>query len=211
MKPITSTLSKILAATLSSLILGGCPTPAPLGPAPMSQPVVQFSRQVSYGDTKAVETVTNEFGSTDLQMITEKMVGSLLENPVLTGRPTLTLSQVRNKTSEYLDTKSIMNSIQTQLVKSGKVRFVRSIDEMQAGVDELQRQNQSGLYKSAGKAKVGNMTAAKYSLEGEIVSIVKQTASTKDVFYKMTLKLYDVEEGSIEWQDEKEIRKTSRR
>ena len=55
------------------------------------------------------------------------------------------------------------------------------------------------------------MTAAKYSLEGEIVSIVKQNMNTKDVFYKMTLKVYDVEDGSIEWQDEKEIRKTSRR
>jgi penicillin-binding protein activator len=206
MNKITRTLT-ITCAALCGIVLGGCPMPPP----PLSQPTVQFTRQTSYGDTKAVETVTNEFGSTDLQMITEKMVGSMLENPVLTGRPTLTLSQVRNKTSEYIDTKSIMNSIQTQLVKSGKVRFVRSIDEMQAGVDELQRQNQSGLYKSQGKAKMGNMTAAKYSLEGEIVSIVKQTANTKDVFYKMTLKLYDVEEGSIEWQDEKEIRKTSRR
>ncbi len=188
----------------SSMLLAGCPTT-------LSQPTVKFSRQVSYGDAKAVETVTNEFGSTDLQMIAEKMVGSLLEDPVLANRPTLTLSAVRNKTSEYIDTKSIMNSIQTALVKSRKVRFTRSADEMQAGVDELQRQNQSGLYKSAGRAKVGNMTAAKYSLEGEIVSIVKQSATTKDVFYKMTLKLYDVEEGSIEWQDEKEIRKTSAR
>lgn len=191
------------------MTLGGCAAPQPQ--PPLSQPVVRFTRQVSYGDSKAVETVTNEFGSTDLQLIAEKMVGSLLENPVLSGRPTVTLSQVRNKTSEYIDTKSIMNSIQTHLVKSGKVRFVRSIDEMQAGVDELQRQNQSGLYKKAGKAKMGNMTAAKYSLEGEIVSIVKQSSTTKDVFYKMTLKMYDVEEGAIEWQDEKEIRKTSRR
>jgi uncharacterized protein (TIGR02722 family) len=198
------------AAVLSILLLGGCPT-QPTQPGELSQPTVKFARQVSYGDSKSVETVTNEFGSTDLQMIAEKMVGSLLENPVLTGRPTVTLSQVRNKTSEYIDTKSIMNSIQTQLVKSGKVRFVRSIDEMQAGVDELQRQNQSGLYKNAGKAKMGNMTAAKYSLEGEIVSIVKQTANTKDVFYKMTLKMYDVEGGAIEWQDEQEIRKTSKR
>jgi PBP1b-binding outer membrane lipoprotein LpoB len=55
------------------------------------------------------------------------------------------------------------------------------------------------------------MAAAKYALEGEIVSIVKQNANTKDVFYKMTLKLYDVQEGTIEWQDEKEIRKTSKR
>jgi uncharacterized protein (TIGR02722 family) len=193
-------------ALCAALTLTGCPTNPPV-----SQPTVSFARQVSYGDSKAVETVTNEFGSTDLQMIAEKMVGSLLEDPVLTGRPTLTLSTVRNKTSEYIDTKAIMNSIQTALVKSRKVRFVRSNDEMQAGVDELQRQNQSGLYKAQGRAKVGNMTAAKYTLEGEIISIVKQSASTKDVFYKMTLKLYDVEEGSIEWQEEKEIRKTSRR
>ena len=55
------------------------------------------------------------------------------------------------------------------------------------------------------------MKGAKYSVEGELTSIVKQTAGTKDVFYKFTLKLYDVEEGTIEWQDEKEIRKTTKR
>ena len=97
------------------------------------------------------------------------------------------------------------------LVKSGKVRFVRSIKEMQSGVDELQRQNQSGLYKQNTTAKVGQMTAAKYQLEGELTSIVKQNNTTKDVFYKFTLKMFDVQEGTIEWQDEKEIRKTSKR
>lgn len=34
------------------------------------------SKNISYGDTKAVETVTNEFGSTDLQMIAESMTRS---------------------------------------------------------------------------------------------------------------------------------------
>lgn len=203
MKFSFSSTVNLLIASLSTLLLSGCPTV-------LSQPTVSFSRQVSYGDNKAVETVTNEFGSTDLQMIAEKMVGSLLEDPVLANRPTMTLSTVRNKTSEYIDTKSIMNTIQTALVKSRKVKFTRSNDEMQAGVDELQRQNQSGLYKSQGKAQIGKMSSAKYTLEGEIVSIVKQNTTTKDVFYKMTLKLYDVEDGSIEWQDEKEIRKTSK-
>ena len=55
------------------------------------------------------------------------------------------------------------------------------------------------------------MTAAKYQLEGELTSIVKQNANTKDVYYKFTLSLFDVEEGTVEWQDEKEIRKTSKR
>ena len=42
-------------------------------------PVIRFDRQVNYGDEKGVELVTNEFSSTDLQQIAEKMVGSLLE------------------------------------------------------------------------------------------------------------------------------------
>ena len=201
LNPQTRTLLGILATTL---LLAACETK-------VSSPVVRFDRQVNYGDSKAVELVTNEFGSTDLQLIAEKMTGSLLETPIFTGRPTVTISTVRNKTSEYIDTTNVMNSIQTALVKSGKVRFTRSISEMQAGVDELQRQNQSGLYKQGTTAKVGNMKGAKYSIEGELTSIVKQNNTTKDVIYKFTLKMYDVEEGTIEWQDEKEIRKTSKR
>ena len=183
----------------------------PPAPSVVSSPVIRLDRQVNYGDAKETELVTNEFGSSDLQLIAEKMVGSLLETGILQGRPTVTISTVKNKTSEYIDTTNVMNSIQTALVKSGKVRFVRSIKEMQAGVDELQRQNQSGLYKQSTTAKVGNMTAAKYSLEGELTSIVKRNMDTKDVYYKFTLKMFDVEEGAIEWQEEKEIRKTSRR
>lgn len=204
-----NTYALLLCATLT---LAGCPTnPVVPGSAEVSSPVVRFNRQVNYGDSKATELVTNEFGSSDLQMIAEKMVGSLLETGIFQGRPTVTISTVKNKTSEYIDTTNVMNSIQTALVKSGKVRFTRSIKEMQEGVDELQRQNQSGLYKKSTTAKVGNMAAAKYSLEGELTSIVKQSSSTKDVFYKFTLKMFDVEEGAIEWQDEKEIRKTSKR
>jgi hypothetical protein len=201
--PIMSRLIPCALLLCATLGLSACQV--------LSSPVVRLDRQVNYGDAKSVELVTNEFGSTDLQMIAEKMVGSLLETGIFQGRPTVTISTVKNKTSEYIDTTNVMNSIQTTLVKSGKVRFVRSIAEMQQGVDELQRQNQSGMYKQSSTAKIGKMTAAKYTLEGELTSIVKQSATTKDVFYKFTLKMIDVEEGSIEWQDEKEIRKTSKR
>ena len=209
-------ISKYVIVVMSCLgTLTACQQPKlppPFEPPP-SSPVIRFKfdREVNYGDVKGTELVTNEFGSSDLQMIAEKMVGSLLETGIFQGRPTVTISTVKNKTSEYIDTTNVMNSIQTSLVKSGKVKFVRSIKEMQDGVDELQRQNQSGLYKKSTTAKLGNMTAAKYSLEGELTSIVKQNSNTKDVFYKFTLKMFDVEEGAIEWQEEKEIRKTTKR
>lgn len=196
--------TRIVLSMVAVAVLAGCTTPR-------TQPVVRFERQVNYGDAKAVELVTNEFGSTDLQMIAEAMVSSLLETDVLQGRPTVTIATVRNKTSEYIDTTNVMNSIRTSLTKSGKVRFVANINEMQNQVDELNRQNQSGLYKNNSTAKIGRMTAAKYRLEGELTSIVKQNSNTKDVFYKFTLNLFDNEEGTLEWAEEKQIRKTSKR
>jgi len=60
-------------------------------------------------------------------------------------------------------------------------------------------------------AKTGNMIAARYRLEGSISSIVKRSNDYKDVFYKFSLQLIDVESGLAEWMDEKEIRKTTER
>ncbi len=165
-----------------------------------------------YGDSRAVETVTNEFGSTDLQMIAEDMTRSLLVHPVIANgnRPRVTISPVRNKTSEYIDTKSITDSIRAQLVKSGRARFVVDINEMSGQKAELDRQTDE-LYDQNKAKKKGKMLGADFRIDGEITSIVKQTKDVKDVFYKMSLQLVNIETGDIEWADEKEIRKTTKK
>lgn len=170
--------------------------------------------KISYGDAKAVETVTSGFGSTDLNKMAEAMTRSLLQTKSIsasTTAPVITLAEVKNKTSEYIDTRVITEKIRTQLTKSGQVRFAVSITEMQNQTDELKRQNQSGLYKEKGQAKIGNMQGAKYRIEGAISSIVKQNKSVKDIYYIFNLSLVDNESGLIEWADEKEIRKTELR
>lgn len=191
-------------ATSLALLTTGCVTNSP----------VVGGGNVEYGDAKAVELVTNEFGSSDLQAIAEAMTRSLLQSRVITGskgRPLITIADVKNKTSEYIDTASITDSIRTQLAKSGSVRFVTNINEMQNVTDELNRQSQSGLYKKKSAAKIGNMEAADFRLEGNITSIVKKSSSLKDIYYKFTLNLFDVESGVLEWSDDKEIRKTTKR
>ncbi|MDR0563692.1 MAG: penicillin-binding protein activator LpoB [Azoarcus sp.] len=166
---------------------------------------------VSYGDSKAVETVTTDLGSTDIQMTAEKMTESMLQTPLLQGiireRGLLMASPVANKTSEYFDTKLITDTILTQLQKNG-VRYVIAGDEMQNQVDELRRQNQTGLYDKKSTAKVGKMKGAEYRIDGSVSSIVKRNASMKDVYYKINLRLVEIESGIVEWSDEKEIRKT---
>ena len=65
---------------------------------------------VKYGDPGAVETITPEYGSTDLQTIAARMVDSLLVHPVLKDRPVIYVSRIRNKTSEHIDTEAITDN-----------------------------------------------------------------------------------------------------
>lgn len=166
-----------------------------------------------YGDAREVETVTNEFGSTDLQLLAESMTRSLLNTQLITqgNRPIVTIAEVRNKTNEYIDTREITNSMRSQLLKSGSVRFAVDIKDMETQIAELKRQGDKGLYDQNASKKAGNMVGAAYRLEGDLSSIVKQAKDIKDVYYKISLRLINVENGLIEWADEKDIRKTTRR
>ena len=192
MKP---TLFPLLPITLGLLTLA-CNTPV-----------------TSYGNAQTTETVNADFGSTDLQMIAETMVGSLLDADKIerdpaepTKAPLVAVARIVNNTSEHIDTKSITDKIRTSLIKSGKVRFLA----MDAQADlNAQYKHQAVMADSATAKTAGKQAGAKYILKGDITSIVKTQGRTKDVYYKFTLNLVDVESAVIEWADEKEIRKDS--
>lgn len=193
-----------LLAGIMLLALAGCQTTSP----------TTGTSGVSYGDAKAVETVTTDLGSTDIQMISEKMTQGLIQTPeiqtLIKKRQLLMASPVKNKTSEYFDTRLITDTVLTQLQKNG-VKYVIEGEDMQNQTDELMRQNQSGLYSKSKSVKMGKMHGAKYRLDDSISSIVKKTSDLKDVYYKMNLRLIEIETGIVEWSDEKEIRKSARR
>src|SRR5258706_16070099 len=81
--------------------------------------------KTSYGDARGVETLTNQFGSTDLQMIAEAMARSMQQAPsIASGNlPIVTVQEVRNKTSEYIDTRAITDTIRAELQRGGRGRF----------------------------------------------------------------------------------------
>jgi uncharacterized protein (TIGR02722 family) len=164
--------------------------------------------KVQYGDPTAVETLTVDFGSTDLQMIAEKMVQSLLSAPVIQekDRPVLQVASVKNKTNEHIDTKSVTDKIRTTLLNSNKVRFTAA-EARQEVLDELEYQRQSGYVDPETRKPVGKQVGTDYLLAGEISAIKKSRGNTRDSYYKINLNLIDLETGLIAWADEKEIRK----
>ena len=190
---------------LVSIILSmyGCATRSP-----------SVGGNVAYGDSKQVESLTNEFGLTDLQMMAETMTGSLLTSSLIansTAKPVITVQEIKNKTSEHINTKQITDKIKVKLGKSNSVTFARDANADAGAMSELQRQNQSGLYARNKTAKVGKAQGAQYLLYGDITSIVKRAGDIKNIDYTLTLQLDDIEQGVTVWSEEKEIRKTSER
>ncbi|WP_394130574.1 penicillin-binding protein activator LpoB [Shewanella maritima] len=171
--------------------------------------------KVQYGDASEVETVNENFGSTDLQAISAKMVDSMLTFPpvmMLTqnDRPIIFVDSIKNKTSEHIDTESVTDSISNKLLRSGKFRFI-DMTRVESVRKQLDYQNNSGMVDPTTAIQFGRQIGAQYMLYGNLSSIVKQEGSTTDVYYKMTMRLMDLETGLIEWSDEKEIRKAKTR
>lgn len=183
----------VIALLGLAVILGGC------------------SNKVSYGDAQAVETTTIDFGSTDLQTIAGEMVDSMMASGSVSyitreQRPIVFVERIKNKTSEHIDTESITDTISTKMLNSGKFRFV-DMDRVESVRDQLNFQNNDELVNQSSAIQFGKMVGAQYMLYGNLSSIVKKAGSDEDVYYKMTMRLMDLETGLIEWADETEIRK----
>lgn len=174
--------------------------------------MVAACSSVQYGDATAQETVNTDFGSTDLQLIANKMVDDMLVFPPVVQitkerRPVLFVDRIKNKTTEHIDLESVTDSIQTKLINSGKFRFVdmTAVEQIRK---QFEYQQESGFVDEQTAARMGRQIGAEYMLYGNMASIVKKDGSTKDVYYKFTLKMMHIESGIIEWAAEKEIRKT---
>lgn len=190
-------MNHALLILTGALLLGGC-----------------SSTTVSYGDATETETVTVDYGSSDLQAIADKMADSMLASPATSeitagGRPVMFMDSIRNKTSEHIDTEAITDTLRTKLLSSGKFRFV-DMSKVAAVKQQLEYQQSSGMVDPASMVRLGKQTGARYMVYGNLASIVKDNGKVKDVYYQMTMNLMDLENGELLWADQKEIRKQAK-
>ena len=173
----------IMAVVATSVLATGCAT---------------TGSAVSYGDAQAVETLTKDFGSTDLQVIAAKMVDDMLTFP-----PVVQMTQTRRPVI-------VLDTIQNKLINSGKFRFV-DMKSVNAMAEQLAYQKQSGMVNQATAVRTGGHIGAEFMLNGNLSSIVKNAGGKSDVYYKFTFKLQNLQTGIVEWTGEKEIRKAAKR
>ncbi len=173
--------------------------------------------QGEYSDPKKVEIIDDKFNESDVHSMMNVMITSALGRPWYeeykkgTGgkKPIVIVQDIENRTDEHIDTKALTEYMETELINSGKVRFLEKARRDQI-LAELEFQN-SGAVDNKSKKKTGNMTGADFLLAGSISSQVHTQGKIKTTSYMMQMKLINIETSEIQWTEKNDIKKKFKR
>lgn len=189
-----------LVALASAVLMSGCAS----------------TGNVSYADPQGVDTTSINFSSTDLQTTTQKMVTAMLSSPRVAritadgNRPILFFSDIRNETSEHINTNMLANTVSTELINSDKFDFT-DMSQVKQMREQMQYQSQSGMVDERTAIQMGNQIGAQYMLYGSIADMQARNANQQSQFYLITLKMIELKTGLVVWQDQQQIRKVETR
>ena len=146
------------------------------------------------------------YGSEDLHILTEKIVNRMLQDKLFNGEVVILVSDIQNRTDEHIDTREILDSIESAIIKSGRAKFVDG--KMRAKLaQELAYQKKSGYVNPRQRKQAGKQLAPQYMLDGYITAIKKKNTN----HYRLILKLHNIETGTIDWTNASSSDKRKRR
>jgi uncharacterized protein (TIGR02722 family) len=165
-----------------------------------------------YDDSERENLLNDSWSETDMQNAVKSMVQSMMAHPVIAKSntpPLVMVTQLQNKTSEHIDTQSVMDMVRVELMQSGRVEFIDK-EARQDIADEYNYQN-SGMVSDETKKGPGGQAGADFIINGRLDSIVQEAGKDKTVYYKLTLNLTNLKTTRIAWTDHKQIRKVFRK
>lgn len=182
----------LLAATL---ILANC------GPR-------QFVKGEYDQNVEDTNLLTDKWSESDMQAAVRDLVASAVAHPAISAAkrpPIVMVTRLQNKTSEHIDTQSITDMFQVELMRSGKVTFVDKA--AREDISEEYDYQDSGMVSRETQKGKGGQVGADFIMNGRLDSIVQEAGKDKTVYYKLTMNLTNLKTGLIQWTDHKQIRK----
>ncbi|MCD6311341.1 MAG: penicillin-binding protein activator LpoB [Elusimicrobia bacterium] len=163
----------------------------------------------SYITPDTVTKYDSKFSDTDLKMMSSYMAESLKNSDVIRSgeKKVLGILHIKNKTSEHINSDGIADKLMVNLLKTGKVKFANR-ENLKELIEE-QRLSAMGVVDESKAKEIGKLFGIDYFLSGFIESIEKKTSRSELTYYRLSLKLTDVETGEIVWADETELKKKS--
>lgn len=163
-------------------------------------------------DPNSQTDLSGKWNDTDARLVAEEMIGNCLSSRWLTDfaaahgeRPVVTIGNIRNKSSEHIDTETFTTDFERELLNSGQVRFVARNTQREDLYDELLSQQEAASAETMKRFK--EATGADFLLLGSIKTIVDQEGDQRVVFYQTDLELINIQSWEKVWIDTKKIKK----
>jgi len=165
-----------------------------------------------YDDVEAANNLNDQWSETDMQKVVADLVAGMTGHSSIANArkpPIVMVTKLQNKTSEHIDTQSIMDMVRVELSRGGRVAFVDK--EAREDVAEEYNYQNSGMVSEETKKGPGGQTGADFIINGRIDSIVQEVGKNKSVYYKVTLNLTNLKSNIVVWSDYKQLRKKFRK
>lgn len=180
-----------------------------------------FAAALLAGCGKSVKRVASDstidlsgnWNDTDSRLVAEEMLNDCLTRPWYQNslrakngeNPVIVIGQIRNLSTEHLNTQTFITDIQRVLINSGKVDFVANSEERRQLRNEVN--DQSGNSTDETAKERGQEIGADIMLTGTINSIVDQSGGEQVKFYQVDLELTDLQSHKKLWIGNKKIKK----
>ncbi len=156
---------------------------------------------------------SGRWNDTDSQMVADAMIKDCTSQgwqPMFMGQknrpPVVIVGQIKNQSTEHINSEIFTKSLERSLINSGKVKFVASKTERVDVRDERDDQQQGETSPETMKRK-GRETGADFILIGSINSIKDETKGRYVIMYQVNLELVDLESNEKVWLGQHELKK----
>ena len=163
-------------------------------------------------DVNRENLLNDQWSETDMQKAVADLVASLTAHRSIADAnrpPIVMITGLQNKTSEVIETQSVMDMLRVELMKGGKVSFVDK--EARGDISDEYNYQNSGMVSEETKKGPGGQTGADFIINGRLDSIVQEVGKDKTVYYKLTLNMTNLKTSVITWSAHKQIRKQYRK
>ncbi len=170
------------------------------------------SRNVQRTSSDTTVDLSGRWNDTDSRLTAKKMVNGLLDARWISNfkkenqrKPVVIVGNIKNNSSEHIQTKIFSKDIERELINSGEVKFVASSEERAEIRDERSEQQQYSSMETA--KRLANETGADYMLKG-VISTQNDSFDGEAVkFYQVDLEMINLETNEKVWMDSKKIKK----
>ena len=161
---------------------------------------------------EAVTDLSGKWNDTDSRVVSEEMINDISNQPFIANKlkksgikPTIIVGNIRNLTSEHIQTGTFIKDLEKYLTNSGLVRLVANPYER--GQIRAERQDQKQWSRPETQKKLKAETGADYILIGSIKTIFENEGRTTIKFYQVNLELIDLQSNEKNWIGSKKIKK----